>query len=132
MAAIDLEPIDLYGNWKVTQLTFGRPKRAFGLRKGRSKFKIRNKGLRHVLVKKRGVGWNGRDSVIPLQEVTNSGPHAALFSANVRLRAIVTFRRGKYEVSFGSRDNGESLRILVVPVAGGPIRGGSGTAGRGG
>jgi hypothetical protein len=128
---IELEPIDLYGNWKVTKLQFQPPAKPFGLKKGASKFKIKNKASKHVLIKKKSVGWNGAKTEIPLQEVTSSEP--VLFNANLRLKAIIKFKGVRYEVSFGSDDNGVSLKIQIVPVdylAG--IPGGTGTAGRGG
>ena len=130
MSNVVLEPIDLYGNWKVTQLRDRPPRRPFGLKKGKSKFKIRHKGSRHVLIKKRSVGWNGKKTEILLTEVTSD--QVAPFAAGLRLKARVTFRKRKYDVSFGSNDNGEHLQIEVVEVGGGPITGGSGTAGRGG
>ena len=86
MANVVLEPIDLYGNWKVTKLTFQPPAKPYGLKKGVSKFKIRNKASKHVLIKKKSVGWNAEKAEIPLTEVTSSEP--VLFNANLRLKAI--------------------------------------------
>ena len=102
-----------------------------GSKKGVSKFKIRNKASKHVLIKKKSIGWNAEKAEIPLTEVTSSEP--VLFNANLRLKAIITFEGAKYEVSFGSDDNGVTLKIQIVPVdylSG--IPGGTGTAGRGG
>ena len=128
---VDFEPIDIYGNWKVTDIKLQPPPTPFGIEKGKSKFKIRNKGSKHVLIKKKNVGWNGAATEIALTEVTSA--LAPLFNANFRLRAIVTFKGYKYEVAFGSDDNGEQLEIQVLPFKDDdPITGGSGTAGRGG
>jgi hypothetical protein len=128
-----LEPIDLYGNWQVTDLLFQPPAKPYGLQEELSKFKIRNKGSSHYLIKKRSVGWNGRRKAIRLTEVTRAEP--VLFNGNMRLVAKVRFARKRYEVSFGSDDNGVTLKIQVIPskktrAQGFP--GGTGTAGRGG
>jgi hypothetical protein len=128
--AVQLEPIDLYGNWIVTKLLFQPPAKPYGLTTVASKFKIRNKASTHYLIKKRSVGWNGRRKAIRLTEVTSREP--ALFNANLRLKAIVKFRRRRYEVSFGSDDNGVTLKIQIVPKKAVGFPGGTGTAGRGG
>ena len=48
-----------------------RSQEPFGLKKGKSKFKIRNKGSKHVLTKKRNVGWNEKDRrQIPLTKIS--------------------------------------------------------------
>lgn len=131
--AVQLEPIDLYGNWKVTKLLFQPPATPYGLKKNKSKFKIKNKASKHILVKKKDIGWNGNDTDIPLTEVTSAEP--VLFNANLRLKGVITFKGAKYEVAFGSNDNGVTLQIQVVPKGQGyavGFPGGTGTAGRGG
>lgn len=130
---IVLEPIDIYGNWTVTEVNDTPPQgEPFGLKQG-SKFKIRNKGSKHVLIKKERVEWNGNQAEIPLTAVTQAR-HGMLFNSGKRLKAIVKFNGNgrRFEVSFSSKDNGVSLEIEAVSVAGGAITGGSGTAGRGG
>lgn len=124
-----LEPIDIYGNWKIRRVKFERPKKPYGLRMG-SKFKIMNIGSEHVLVKKSGVGWDGPRE-IPLTVVEKSNKR--LFKANLRLTGDVTFRGDLYEASFGSQDSGKSLKVQVVSKHHPQTEpGGTSTAGRGG
>jgi hypothetical protein len=135
--SVDYEAIDLYGNWKVKKLTFKSPVAPFGLEKNKSKFKIRNKGTQHVLIKKSNVDWNGNDTEIPLTELSSVGgsqADQALYNANFRLKAMVTFNGdgSTYRVAFGSDDNGETLHVDAESAVPQPNPGGFGTAGRGG
>jgi hypothetical protein len=135
--SVDYEAIDLYGNWKLKKLTFKAPTAPFGLEKNKSKFKIRNQGTQHVLVKKSNVDWNGNDTEIPLTELSPIGgsqAEQALYNANFRLTALVTYNGdgSKYRVAFGSDDNGESLLVDAESAVPQPNPGGFGTAGRGG
>jgi hypothetical protein len=131
----DLEPIDIYGNWRVRTLRIQRSI-DHGLKVGMSKFRIRNKASRHVLVKKAHVAWNGRANEIPLQVVKRTGKDRANYAAGRRLKASVTSPTQRLTVFFGSPDDGKSLRFQVekrLPQgAGTPGAGNFGTAGRGG
>jgi hypothetical protein len=126
-----LQPVDIHGNWSVEALNFEEPEVPFGLREGRSEFTIDKEGSKHVLIKKKTVGWNGSKTTIPLTEIKNSKKEEALFNANLRLKATVTFDGDEYLVAFGSNDRGESL---IVKVKGDPATqpGGTGTGIRGG
>ena len=129
-----VEAFDLYGNWKVKNITLNPPPKPFGIQQHLSKFKIIPQQGQYVLVKKQHVEWNGTDQAITLTEINPSASAAetALFNARFRLKATVTFGGGQYEVALGSDDNGEKLKIDVVGdlLRGEP--GGTGTAGRGG
>ena len=128
---VGLEPIDIYGNWKVTDIKLQPPPKPFGIEKAKSKFKIRNKQAQHVLVKKKDVAWNGNQNEIVLTEVASTGTDAALFNNNFRLKAVVTFGGLNHEVALGSDDNGVSLKIQVVSQNPSTDPGGTGVAGRG-
>jgi hypothetical protein len=128
----DLEPIDIYGNWKVTRLRFPRTIK-HGLTEGVSTFKIRNKGARHVLIKKEGVPWNGDKTEIPLFSVPKK---LLAHTLGFRLQATVKSGNQTLVVLFGSKDSGESLRFdirkMLQGTMGRPHAGSFGTAGRGG
>jgi hypothetical protein len=130
----DLEPIDIYGNWRVKTLRI--PSSIdHGLKAGVSRFRIRNKGARgHVLVKKMSVDWNGKASTIALRVVKRTGKDRAHYAAGRRLKATVRSPTQRLSVFFGSPDDGKSLRFHVEKVvdAGIPGAGNFGTAGRGG
>jgi hypothetical protein len=128
------EAIDLYGNWKLKKLTFHPPASPFGLEENKSKFKIKNKGAQHVLIKKSNVQWNGNAPEIVLTELTGVGTQIeqALHAANFRLMAMVDFNGETYRVAFGSNDNGATLLVDAEGPQVGGHPGGFGTAGRGG
>jgi hypothetical protein len=127
-----LEPIDIYGNWRVRTL----PKKAmkFGLTPLLSTFKIKNRGKGHVLIKKAFVGWKGGKGGFNLSPLPTT--HHA-YADGLRLQARVHFAGQDLDVFFGSVTDGRTLRLMFskVVVRGGlgiPHTGGFGTAGRGG
>jgi hypothetical protein len=128
----NLEPIDIYGNWKVTRLRFPRTIK-HGLKEGASTFKIRNNGSRHVLIKKEGVPWNGDKTEIPLSSVPKD---LLVHTLGFRLQATVRSGNQTLLVLFGSRNSGESLLFFIRRAPKGkmgrPHAGSFGTAGRGG
>ena len=127
-----LEPVDILGNWSIETLEFEDAEVRFGLTEGRSEFKIDRKGSKHVLIKKKNVGWNGSKTTIPLTEIKNIKKEKRLLNANLRLRAEVTFNGDDYHVLFGSDDNGESLLVKVEGFNPVIQPGGIGTGVRGG
>ena len=128
---IQLEPIDIYGNWTVKSLKVSH-KAKNGLQVRKSKFKIRNNGSGHVFEKKQYVDWNGNANEIPLVEIASSDPD---YAAGLRLKAKVEIEGGCYAVRFGSDSSGRTLRFYIKEVlddACVPNQGTWGTAGRGG
>lgn len=122
----DLEPIDVYGNWRVKTLI--SPILKVGLIPRKSTFRITNDKEGHVLEKKSNVRWNGK-SKIPLQPVGVGTPE---YQAGFRLKADVKSFGQRFDVFFGSRNDGESLIFYISDDAYKPHAGSFGTAGRGG
>jgi hypothetical protein len=128
---IQLEPIDIYGNWTVKSLKVSH-KAKNGLQVRKSKFKIRNNGSAHVFEKKQYVDWNGNATVIPLVEIARSDPD---YLAGLRLWADVRIEGRRYVARFGSDSSGRTLRFQIKEIIDGvglPNQGTWGTAGRGG
>ena len=65
-----------------------------------------------MIKKKKNVGWNGKQTEIPLMEVT-SDQVRRLFTAESQAQSQRYVQSAKFDVSFGSKDNGESLQIEV-------------------
>ena len=93
-------------------MTFEEPVARFGLTTGKSTFKIINKGIEHVLIKKKNVGWNGSKKEIPLTEIARSERRCSTRTSGSKPRS--TFEGNEYVVSFGSDNNGLSLKIQAV------------------
>ena len=128
---IQLEPIDIYGNWTVKTLKVSH-KAKHGLKVRKSKFKIRNNGSGHVFVKKQFVDWNGNATEIPLEEITSHDEGD--YAAGLRLKAKVKIEGGCYAVRFGSDSSGRTLRFYIKEILDDaylPNQGTWGTSGRG-
>lgn len=127
----DLEPIDVYGNWRVKTLVSPHDLEV-GLTPGESTFKIKNDENTHVLEKKSNVSWNGTSKEIPLEPVGRETPE---YKAGFRLKASVESSNRGFDVFLGSENSGKSLIFYIDEDTGnvGQTRAGSfGTAGRGG
>lgn len=133
-ATVKVEPVDIYGNWKIKSVKLQPPTTSVGIKVGKSRFKIRNKGDRHVLQKKtikKDVRWNGTSEEIVLEEID---PKDNLFkNTPFILRATVKLPDDEdYELTLGSKDSGVTLAMSFAPVGLGAQPGGTASAGRGG
>lgn len=134
-AANLVEAVCLFGHWEVDDITLNPPPKPFGIQPQKvSKFKIVPQQGQYVLVKKQHVEWNGADQAIAFSEINPLASNAdqAMFNANFRLKATVTFNGKQYEVALGSDDFGITMKIDVVGDLLLAEPGGTGTAGRGG
>jgi hypothetical protein len=122
-----LEPIDIYGNWIVTEAPTTPPNP--GIAPQISKFSIRRVGDSHVLKKTGdGVAWNGSDRTIKLHTTSDQ----KLVQNNTVLVATIELEDGtSCKLALGSVDSGNTLLIDLFPAVEGVIAGGSGSAGRG-
>lgn len=127
----DLEPIDVYGNWRVKTLVSPHNLKV-GLTPGKSTFKIRNDKDNHVLEKKSNVRWDGASTKIALEPVASG---TTQYKAGFRLKARVTSSNRQFDVFLGSENSGKSLIFYVdddTECVGQTHAGSFGTAGRGG
>ena len=122
-----------YGNWKVTDLRSSHRSIPFGHREGKIEVQDQEEAIeaRPRSRRRTSVGRELRPR-FALTEVASTGTEASA----VQRRTSGSKPRSpstavKYHVSFGSNDNGESLKIQVVSDSNGSP-GGTGTGVRGG
>ena len=69
------EPLDIYGNWHVTDVIANNPGKDIGITKDKSKFRIKHKGNDGSVLQKKhdekDVRWDGSATKIDLTTVTD-------------------------------------------------------------